>query len=124
MNLRYTPAEKNAKPDLISFCQSRRKSPFIAEPFWSRIRIGSFFLYDPFPSSLILARKSSHLRQRPHLHHNTRVGGDTLLGIVSTRSKSLDDHLQGQLTGQSSAASFPTGPVMADPFISPLGLTI
>jgi hypothetical protein len=28
------------------------------------------------------------------------------------------------LTGQSSAASFPTGPVMADPFISPLGLTI
>jgi len=28
------------------------------------------------------------------------------------------------LTGQSSAASFPTGPVMAEPFISPLGLTI
>lgn len=29
-----------------------------------------------------------------------------------------------KLTGQSSAASFPTGPVIAEPFISPLGLTI
>jgi hypothetical protein len=29
-----------------------------------------------------------------------------------------------KLTGHNSAASFPTGPVMADPFISPLGLTI
>lgn len=38
-----------------------------------------------FPSSLILARKSPHLRQRPHLHHDTRVGGDTLLDLVSTR---------------------------------------
>lgn len=28
------------------------------------------------------------------------------------------------IRGQSSAASFPTGPVMAEPFISPLGLTI
>lgn len=28
------------------------------------------------------------------------------------------------LTGHSSAASFPTGPVMAEPFISPFGLTI
>src|SRR5690349_10075096 len=28
-----------------------------------------------------------------------------------------------RLTGQSSAASLPTGPVMAEPFISPLGLT-
>jgi len=28
------------------------------------------------------------------------------------------------IRGQSSAASFPTGPVMADPFISPLGFTI
>jgi len=27
-------------------------------------------------------------------------------------------------TGHSSAASFPTGPVIADPFISPFGLTI
>lgn len=29
-----------------------------------------------------------------------------------------------ELTGHSSAASLPTGPVMAEPFISPLGLTI
>ena len=28
------------------------------------------------------------------------------------------------LTGQSSAASLPTGPVIADPFISPFGLTM
>ena len=28
------------------------------------------------------------------------------------------------IRGQSSAASLPTGPVMAEPFISPLGLTI
>ena len=28
------------------------------------------------------------------------------------------------IRGQSSAASLPTGPVMADPFISPLALTI
>jgi hypothetical protein len=28
------------------------------------------------------------------------------------------------ILGQMSAHSFPTGPVMADPFISPLGLTI
>ena len=32
--------------------------------------------------------------------------------------------LEEELTGQSSAASFPTGPVIADPFISPFGLTI
>ena len=32
--------------------------------------------------------------------------------------------MSGILTGQSSAASFPTGPVMALPFISPLGFTI
>ena len=31
---------------------------------------------------------------------------------------------RNRLTGHRSAASFPTGPVIADPFISPFGLTI
>lgn len=43
----------------------------------------------------------------------------TLLASVKVRGD-----IGGVRTGHSSAASFPTGPVMAEPFISPLGLTI
>lgn len=41
-----------------------------------------------------------------------------MLGYVDSRKEKV------ALTGHSSAASLPTGPVMAEPFISPLGLTI
>ena len=69
------------------------------------------------------------------LHHNTRVAGDTLVdedknvssdSNLNAKSSSLIHRTveKGQLTGHSSAASLPTGPVMAEPFISPFGLTI
>jgi len=47
-----------------------------------------------------------------------------LLAIRWDLSQLCSDGVRVSLTGQSSAASFPTGPVIADPFISPLGLTI
>lgn len=48
------------------------------------------------------------------------------LNILLAPSKPNFWREQGGLqhTGHSSAASFPTGPVMADPFISPFGFTI
>jgi hypothetical protein len=56
-----------------------------------------------------------------HLHNDARVGSDTLysrLANLFPNGKKL------ALTGHSSAASFPTGPVMAEPFISPFAFTI
>jgi hypothetical protein len=44
--------------------------------------------------------------------------------VVMSATRPRLDEDRGELTGQSSAASLPTGPVMAEPFISPLGLTI
>lgn len=57
---------------------------------------------------------------KENLHDDTRIGSDTLMQMLANtlRVRRL------LLTGQSSAASFPTGPVIAEPFISPLGLTI
>lgn len=40
-------------------------------------------------------------------------------GRIENRGKEIDFP-----TGHKSAASFPTGPVIAEPFISPFGLTI
>jgi hypothetical protein len=53
------------------------------------------------------------------LHDDTRVGCDTLYSLTLLK---IEEYIE--LTGHNSAASFPTGPVMADPFISPFGLTI
>ena len=64
-------------------------------------------------------------RRNNPLHDDTRVAGNTLEEekVVSWWGLlGWDGDIK--LTGQSSAASFPTGPVIADPFISPLGLTI
>ena len=62
------------------------------------------------------------------LHDDTGVAGNTLeIVLVSCllACRYICDMVgRGKLTGQSSAASFPTGPVIADPFISPFGLTI
>ncbi len=55
------------------------------------------------------------------LHYHPRVAGNTLRGVSDD---SLSLFRAAVLTGQSSAASLPTGPVMAEPFISPFGLTI
>jgi len=55
------------------------------------------------------------------LHHHPRVARNTLRGVSDDPLSLLKAAV---LTGQSSAASLPTGPVMAEPFISPFGLTI
>jgi hypothetical protein len=57
-----------------------------------------------------------------NLHDDTGVGGNTLHSSLALHS-AVDKRVFA-LTGHSSAASFPTGPVMAEPFISPLALTI
>lgn len=56
------------------------------------------------------------------LHHYAGVAGNTLGRQV--RICGVGGCVVVRLTGHNSAASFPTGPVMAEPFISPLGLTI
>src|ERR1041385_1049331 len=58
----------------------------------------------------------------PPLHHDTGVAGNTLSWMLVQALERVWS--RGVLTGHSSAASLPTGPVMAEPFISPLGLTI
>ena len=62
------------------------------------------------------------------LHDDTGVAGNTLGNVLVScllACRYICDVIgRGKLTGQSSAASFPTGPVIADPFISPFGLTI
>jgi len=61
------------------------------------------------------------LRPNRTLHHHPRVAGNTLRSVSDIP---LSLTRTAVLTGQSSAASLPTGPVMAEPFISPFGLTI
>jgi hypothetical protein len=75
------------------------------------------------PCSEIIRSSRIERRKTPEStsHHDTRVAGNTLESLVLARVR-VDRFMQ--LTGHSSAASFPTGPVMAEPFISPLGLTI
>ena len=55
------------------------------------------------------------------LHHHPRVARNTLRSVSRNP---LPLFKTAVLTGHSSAASLPTGPVMAEPFISPFGLTI
>jgi hypothetical protein len=57
----------------------------------------------------------------PTSHHDTGVAGNTLRKLLVAIGRFIQDL---RLTGHSSAASLPTGPVIAEPFISPLGLTI
>lgn len=68
-----------------------------------------------------IMQSSFAISTEPSLHHHAGVRSDTLES-VSRRSRSIRGF--SKLTGQSSAASFATGPVIAEPFISPLGLTI
>ena len=56
----------------------------------------------------------------PNSHHHARIACNTL----ETVSKWSFEWGNIRLTGHNSAASFPTGPVIAEPFISPFGLTI
>lgn len=68
----------------------------------------------------------AHLRPLPvsctslSSHHDARIARDTL-DICQQKRNAVDRVVY---TGHNSAASFPTGPVIADPFISPFGLTI
>ena len=54
-------------------------------------------------------------------HHNTRVTGYTL---HACQCHPIVSSGRDRQTGHSSAASLPTGPVIAEPFISPFGFTI
>ena len=65
-----------------------------------------------------------HIKQHPHnpvSHHHSSVACNTLCVELDTNGYACHG---SRLTGHSSAASLPTGPVIADPFISPFGLTI
>lgn len=67
-----------------------------------------------------MIQKTSQTSSIPLFHITT----PELLAIRLKLLADISGYWVVQRTGHSSAASFPTGPVMAEPFISPFGLTI
>lgn len=108
----------------VVYCFGSRRC--YSSTFWNMCRIESTakVTASPYPLTPAMIRQTS-LRPRAiatrSLHDDTSVAGNTLSHCQHYLVRLKDKE---QLTGQSSAASLPTGPVMADPFISPFGLTI
>lgn len=131
MNLRYTPAEKkkiNAKPDRFVFFFPRSLIA-INKPAYCVVVMAacvSWVLDSSWicPSTLLCCDPCP-----PSLPFPLPCAGPSARYFFIVIDKSppaayiTTPELEA-IRGHSSAASLPTGPVMAEPFISPLGLTI